>query len=510
MERQTLGLVILALGGAACGFTQAASLPSAQLESVFELPRPDREDVIYFRNKDVLRGQILNEKVTVAAQYGMLSIPLRECAGLSLDGARTNTEEVVLVNFNRITGIILDHVIRFRTGPSSTEIPIRKEKIRFVLLAKKPDEMDSLKGQTRSDLFVMANGDVLSGEAVERKILVRTDYGQLPVLFAEMKELRLRREEELTAVVTKANGDTIHGVLETEEISLRLAIGIDLPAIYKDMFAKILVGQAKTQAPAEFSGQPPGLGEADGMTPAGPMSPGDRTMTLYLGRQVTLKLVLIPAGKFLMGSPSEEAGRSEEEGPQREVAISRPFYMGAYEVTQGQYAVIMGSNPSRFKGAAKPVEMVSWDDAVEFCARLSERTGKKVTLPTEAQWEYACRAGSKTRFCFGNDEKQLEAYARYGQSGEAGTVSVGLGKPNAWGLYDMHGNVTEWCFDWYAGSYGGAPSVDPTGPNSGQLRVIRGGCWGNTPEDCRAAARKGFASDGRNPYRGFRVVVGSN
>jgi formylglycine-generating enzyme required for sulfatase activity len=510
MGRQTLGLVVLALGGAAGGLTGAASLPSAQLESVFELPRPDREDVIYFRNRDVLRGQVLNEKSTLATQYGMLSVPLRECAGISFEGARTNAEEVVLVNFNRITGILIDHVIRFRVGPAGTEIPIRKEKIRFLLFAKRPDETNFRKDQTKSDLFIMANGDVLSGEAVERKITVRTDYGQVPVLFAEMKDLQLRGDEGVTVAITKTNGDTIHGTLETDEISLRLAIGIDLPGIYKDNFAKILVGQARTQASVQFGVPQPGLGESDGASPAAPVLPGEGTLTLYLGKQVTLKLALIPAGKFLMGSPADEAGRGEDEGPQRAVVISRPFYMGIHEVTQAQYVVIMGNNPAKFKDPARPVETVSWEDAVEFCLKLSQRTGKKVALPTEAQWEYACRAGSKTRFCFGSDEKLLGAYARYGQSGEAGTAPVGLGKPNAWGLYDMHGNVTEWCADWYAGSYGNASSVDPAGPSSGQSRVIRGGCWGNPPGECRSAVRKGFVPDSRNPYRGFRVIVNSN
>jgi formylglycine-generating enzyme required for sulfatase activity len=510
MRRRTLGLIGLFLAAAMCGLTSAASSPGDRLESVFEIPRPDQEDVIYFRNKDVLRGQVLNETGTVATQYGMLSVPLRKCAGISFEGARTNAEEVVLVNFSRITGILLDPVIRFRVGPSGTEISIRKEKIRFLVFAKRPDEMDFLKGQTKPDLFIMTNGDVLRGEVLEREVTVRADYGRMPVLFAEMKDLQMRGPEGVTAVITKTNGDTIHGTLETDEISLRLAIGSDLPAIYKDRFARILVGQAGTQALAQFNAPQLGFGESADAATAVPVSPDERATTLYLGKQVTLKLALIPAGKFLMGSPPEEAGRAEDEGPQRAVTISRPFYMGIHEVTQAQYMVIMGNNPARFKDAARPVETVSWEDAVEFCLRLSQRTGRKVTLPTEAQWEYACRAGSNTRFYFGNEEGQLGAYARYGQSGEAGTVPVGLGKPNAWGLYDMYGNITEWCSDWYAASYGNASAVDPAGPSLGPSRVIRGGCWGNPPAACRSAARKGFAPDSRNPYRGFRVVVGLN
>ncbi len=508
MGRLTWTFIILAVGAGA----QAVSFPIAPLESVFDLPRPDGEDVVYFRNGDILRGQVLNERIAVATQYGMLSFPIRQCAGLSLEGTGTSTEEVVLVNFNRVTGIVSDRAIRLRVGPSGTEIPIHKEKIRFVLLEKRPQELDLLKDQAKADLFVMANGDLLSGAVVEPKITIRTDYGQMPVLFAEMKELRLqnRDKDKLTAAVTKTNGDTIHGVLETEEISLRLALGLDLPSLYLDKFARIFIGQALTQAPVEFSGPPPGLEEPPSAAPAGPAAPPEPVMTLYLGKQVTLKLVRIPAGRFLMGSPAGEVGHRDEEEPLRQVTISRPFYLGVYEVTQSQYAVIMGNNPSRLKGATRPVETVSWDEATEFCTRLAQRTGKKVTLPSEAQWEYACRAGATARFCFGNEESQLVTYARFGQSGSEGTVPAGQGKSNAWGLYDMHGNVTEWCADWYAASYGGLPSADPTGPKSGQTRVVRGGCWGNSADDCRAAARKGFTPDSRTAYRGFRIVVEAN
>jgi formylglycine-generating enzyme required for sulfatase activity len=169
----------------------------------------------------------------------------------------------------------------------------------------------------------------------------------------------------------------------------------------------------------------------------------------------------------------------------------------------------MGDNPSKFIDAAKPVECVSWDGAVEFCRRLSRKTHQAVTLPTEAQWEYACRAGTKTRFGFGEDDRQLSAHARYGQSAEAGTAPVGSKKPSAWGLYDMHGNVWEWCADWYTSSYVNAATQDPVGPLSGQWRVLRGGSWANTVEGCRCATRNKSAPDVRYNGIGFRVVVNS-
>jgi formylglycine-generating enzyme required for sulfatase activity len=238
-----------------------------------------------------------------------------------------------------------------------------------------------------------------------------------------------------------------------------------------------------------------------------PSSQPAKELTLDLGNKATLKLVLIPAGKFTMGSPHGEEGRSKEEGPQREVTITQPFYMGVYEVTQEQYEAVLGQNPSHFKGAQNPVDTVSWQEAVEFCQKLSAKTGTTVRLPTEAQWEYACRAGSKTRFGFGDEDEKLGDYAWYASNSESKTHPAGQKKPNAWGLYDMHGNVWEWCSDCFADSYAGAKTEDPPGPDSGGRRVLRGGAWNNIPEGCRSAYRYGSPPDYRDQFCGFRVAV---
>ena len=254
-------------------------------------------------------------------------------------------------------------------------------------------------------------------------------------------------------------------------------------------------------------------------------------ITLDLGNNVTMRLVLIPAGKFTMGSPDSEANRSADEGPQHEVTISKPFYMGVHEVTQEQYQQVMGTNPSFFKGAANPVERVSWDDAMEFCRKLSEKTGRKVTLPTEAQWEYACRAGTTTAFNTGDELKASQANADFTAAANPGpwekalawvrkvlrikaktvgaeTLPVGGFPPNGFGLYDMHGNIWEWCADWYGeGYYANANNTDPTGPASGSMRVLRGGGWSDHPSICRSAFRNWGDPDARFCYFGFRVAV---
>jgi formylglycine-generating enzyme required for sulfatase activity len=231
----------------------------------------------------------------------------------------------------------------------------------------------------------------------------------------------------------------------------------------------------------------------------------DKNLSLKLGNGVKMELVLIPAGKFIMGSPDSE-GYSDE--TQHEVTITKPYYIGIYTVTQEQYEALMGVNPSHFKGPQNPVEQVSWDDAVAFCKKASEKAGKRFRLPTEAEWEYACRAGSKTRFSFGDDFNGVGDYAWYTGNSERTTHPVGQKKPNAFGVYDMHGNVFEWCSDWCA-SIPNGELTDPAGPDSGGSRVHRGGCWGASSPFCRSARRDSDPPGFCIYYLGFRVVVDS-
>ena len=252
-----------------------------------------------------------------------------------------------------------------------------------------------------------------------------------------------------------------------------------------------------------------------------------RTLALDLGKGEALKLTLIPAGKFLMGSAmsAEETARlfdtkaddHKDEHPQHRVTISKPFYMGVYEVTQAQWKAVMGTKLWAGKKWVKSngshaASYISWDDATKFCETLSKKTGKKVTLPTEAQWEYACRAGSKTVYSFGDDASSLGNYAWYDKNaddiGEDYAHAVGQKRPNAFGLYDMHGNVYEWCSDWYDEKfYASAKNVDPENTTKASARVLRGGSWINFPVNCRVADRFRGTSDCRYYFIGFRVVV---
>ncbi len=289
-------------------------------------------------------------------------------------------------------------------------------------------------------------------------------------------------------------------------------------------------------AAALESAPPPSVPPVPSAPAPGPLPAGltNATLTLDLGNGVKMDFVRIPAGTFRMGSPTIEQDRCADEGPQREVTISQPFYMGVTEVTKAQYAAIMVKKTAPRATAADPVQALlndtatpqaepppaaavpaypvdsePWNNVLVFCRKLSARTGATVQLPTEAQWEYACRAGSTNRFPYGDDPgyAQLPDYAWCKANSGGKANPVGLKKPNAWGLYDMLGNQWEWCADWYADSYDGAGATNPAGPVSGDGHVLRGGSWAHSPVACRPAYRYTVAKDNISNAFGFRVIL---
>jgi len=258
-----------------------------------------------------------------------------------------------------------------------------------------------------------------------------------------------------------------------------------------------------------------------------------KTLQVTLGH--ALPMVLVQPGSFLMGSPVNEPGRQDDEH-QHLVTLTRGFWMATTEVSQALYEEVMGTNPSRWVSPLRPVENVTWFDCVRFCNQLSEQHGFQQVysitddvvewdpmvdgyrLPTEAEWEYSSRAGTSTMFSFGDDPDRLHQFGNYCDQacqrawrdstqvdGHAFTAPVGSFEPNAWGLYDMHGNLWEWCWDWWA-PFEAPPLVDPQGPLSGSLKAERGGCWEVGPDMCRQAYRHYVEPDQKRSYLGFRIV----
>jgi formylglycine-generating enzyme required for sulfatase activity/serine/threonine protein kinase len=297
-------------------------------------------------------------------------------------------------------------------------------------------------------------------------------------------------EDKLTALVKASKAD---GILDPDEVvAMWQATGsyLELNPRHEKIAGLQQQLEARIQkSPAEYAA----FGELADFWLKQPLS----------SNSIGMQFKLLPGGTFTMGDGDDA----------HQVTLTKPFGLGVYEVTQEQYEKVMGTNPSKFKAPQNPVEQVSWTDAVEFCRKLSalpaeKKAGYVYRLPTEAEWECACRAGTTTTYSFGDSESELGDYAWYTKNSGRTTHPVGGKKPNGWGLYDMHGNVFEWCQDWY-GSYPSGSVTDPTGAASGSLRVFRGGCWSSISVNCLSANRFGDSPDFRLHSLGFRVLRGS-
>ena len=232
---------------------------------------------------------------------------------------------------------------------------------------------------------------------------------------------------------------------------------------------------------------------------------------LFFLPDMKVEFLWIEPGTFNMGSPLYEEGRDDDEGPVHEVTISQGFYLGKYEMTQQQWYAVMGVRPWEGEdnvqsGDRNPGVYISWEDVQEFIGKLNGYEGETVyRLPTEAEWEYACRAGTDTRWSFGDDENKLGKYQWHTMNGEEFAHSVGTKLPNSWGLYDMHGNVYEWCQDWH-GDYSSSAQTDPIGPSTGSVRVLRGGLYPHYVQPARSANRHSDLPGFRHYYVGFRLL----
>ena len=239
---------------------------------------------------------------------------------------------------------------------------------------------------------------------------------------------------------------------------------------------------------------------------SGSSSLSDNTLTIPVKNGINIEMVKVEAGSFNMGATPEMKSPYEVEKPVHRVTLTNNYYIGKYEVTQALWQAVMGSNPSHFKGDALPVEQVSWKDCQKFITKLNRLTGKNFRLPTEAEWEYAARGGNKSRGYRYSGSNTIDDVAWYENDALSQTHPVGTKQPNELEIYDMTGNVMEWCQDWY-GSYSSSPQVNPTGAASGSYRVVRGGGWSDSARDCRTSDRDFISPGGRSSDLGFRLVL---
>ena len=425
----------------------------------------------------VIVGQMTTPLPLAAALGGVFTVPPQEIVSL-VGGRLTLTDGTVL------QGRIAAEALAVHTSAGHViQLPVAE------LKALHGDTGPPGVPVTPGAVFELHSGEVLVGD-LRLPLTVQLSFGG-PVEIPP---------GELVSFVdgrfTLRDGSLLMGRLRQETLLISTRLGeLQVPGVAL---------KAMRSAPAARSGSEPADAVAAQGTPAGGLSSGP----LALGgatfiNSIGMTFVLIPAGEFMMGSNDGDY----DERPVHPVRLSRPFYLGKYEVTQGQWQAVMGRNPSHFTGDPNlPVEQVSWEEVQTFVRTLNAREGVTAyRLPTEAEWEYAARAGSTTTYSFGDKARKLGDYAWYGDNAEGRTHPVGQRKPNAWGLYDVHGNVWEWVQDWY-GPYDVDEVIDPQGPSGDSYRVYRGGGWGTFAGNCRSSERNFDTPDTRLAGLGFRLL----
>ena len=352
-----------------------------------------------------------------------------------------------------------------------------------------------------------------TGDTILMKNVVENDLPEIPsdlpkpIRLALAKALAKKREDRFASCiefVDALQGGVISGARASSRAFFSRAVAIlSAVAALGIAFGGIWYWQSESSEP-----------NGEDKENTGPQRGDRKTLTLPGG--ATMTMIYVAPGSFMMGSPSTEEERSGDE-TQHHVTLTKGYWLGETEVTQAQWESVMGDNPSRFKGASRPVENVSWEDCQEFISKVNREArrqfGGDARLPTEAEWEYACRAGTQTAYSWGNslngDKANCDGNYPYGTTIKGTykqeTVNVCSYSPNVWGFYDMHGNVFEWCQDWY-GKYPSGAVTDPTGSASGGYRVLRGGSWNDLARFCRSAFRRGFRPGLRSSYCAFRLA----
>jgi formylglycine-generating enzyme required for sulfatase activity len=483
---------------------------SSALDRVFEERRSTGTDNVILLNGDKLTGTVLNPSYSLQTTYATIPIDKSSIAGISLEGTDKRIERIVTETNDQFSGTLDTTVFVFRRENGSI-LTIRPEKVQKVVFRVRQRESADLSDYQE---IYLKNGDHFHGRLQTGILSVVTSYATMPVRLSEVDTITWEDDSKQPVKISMLNGDIVRGMIVTEDITLALGYADMRITVRIDHIQEIRCRRQPISEPiiaATVLDAPPSVSMSS-------------RLVLSLGAGVDMTFARIPAGRCAIGSQTAESGRDDDE-VLHEVTLTRPVYMSTTEVTQAQYKLIMGINPSRYTHPQRPVEQVTWMQASEFCVRLSSKTKRAMRLPTEAEWEYACRAGTQTAYVWGDamhmgqdwcNGPDLAAQTRYRDwqvfnfnDGYVTTSPVGVFKPNAFGLYDMHGNVWEWCQDWFTG-YSLTDVTDPHGPRAGSKRVFRGGAWYGNATSCRSANRNGASPESRLWDVGLRVVLEDN
>jgi len=496
-----LALIISLHGQAA---NAPAAPPAAELSSVLEIPRMPDVDVVFLRDGSRRTGVLANDTFHLRTVHGTLSIPARHIAAIELADGRRELDSVITVNRNRLSGFLEDNVFVLPSGEAGARGEIRREKAVKGVFRRRPDE---LKGLSQGALVVLRNGDFFTGQLVSDRFEIEDTRAELRWTRGRVASVTFPQDGEGPARLTLATGETVTAIAPGEDLEFELDVGLRIK-IYRGRIEEILATGLLPATLLRRIGAALGVdqtGASAGLLPDPGVSPGEG-------------MIWVPSGEFVMGSPTTEKDNDLDEGPQTRVVLPVGFWIGRCEVTQTEYEAVMGKNPSDHLGdGRRPVEKVNWLEAVEYCRKRTEREREAgwlpadyaFRLPSEAEWEYACRAGTSTRFSFGDDPGGTLAgdYAWFTGNSESATHAVGMKKPNPWGLYDMHGNVWEWCLDRWSGALPGGAMTNRVLIPDGTLRVVRGGSWLYEARFCRSANRDTCGILNRCSDVGFRVVL---
>lgn len=438
------------------------------------------------------------QAIELHTHFGALQIPLNQISQIEFRRAGTGLHRVWTINQNLISGLI-HHPFTVTTDEGNSR-SLATAEIKQIKRSHGQDEHTTAPSASAGQYVITNDGDLLSGRLLGDSIALRRQGHFEPISWESIESIQLANPPTEALVLFRDGQQSTRGI---DHPSIRLQL---------DWKTEIVLSSWNIRSIYCRPGFVPN-------TVRQLFSPVAERSTEKTAANIPFEgFVWIPPGQFTLGSDTNEAGRGSDEGPQTVISVTQGFWMSQTEVTQRAYTQLTGSNPSTFSGQPEhPVEKVSWHEAIAYCHQLtqdSEKVGKLPVgyvfrLPTEAEWEYACRAGSSTRFAYGNDlnESQLGRFAWYVENSDSTPHPVGQLEPNDWGLYDMHGNVWEWCLDQWHYAFPGGMQEDYQATEEGWLRVARGGSWLYSADHCRSANRDDYGPSNRCSDIGFRVVL---